>query len=100
MTAEKTIDGDMKMQEPKYKFEQGQVINRFSGEAIPKNEPVMIFRARDIHAIQMLYYYRELVNDQEHADIVLRRIEQFEAFKKEFPDRMKEPDTELPEKSQ
>lgn len=98
MTVEKTIDGDMKMQEPKYAFEGGCVINRFSREAIPKDEPVIVFRARDIHAIQTLYYYRELVNDQEHADIVMKRIEQFEAFKKEFPDRMKEPDTELLEK--
>ena len=35
----------------KFKFTDGRFINRVSGEPIPDDEPVILFRARDIHAL-------------------------------------------------
>jgi len=81
------------MQEPKY--ETGPIINRASGETIPQEEPVMIFRGRDNHALAVLIHYHSLIQDPVHQEAVRRRIEDFARFKNEYPERMKEPDTEL-----
>ena len=83
------------MQEPKYIFKAGGVFNRASGEMIPEDEPIIVFRARDIHAAQVIRHYATLVNDDEHRRIVLKRADQFEAFAAENADSMKEPDTQL-----
>ena len=80
-------------QEPKYTIQDGQLVNRSSGEAIPSDEPVMIFRARDRHAEAMIHYYAELVTDEEHKIIVKERADDFARFRRKNPERMKEPDT-------
>lgn len=85
----------MSEQEPKYDFRDGHVFNRASGEMIPEDEPVMVFRARDIHALAVIEFYRVLLNDQEHQEAVLRRRYDFSNFRRRHPDRMKEPDTDL-----
>ncbi len=82
-------------QEPKYFFENGHVFNRASGEMIPDDEPIMIFRARDIHALPMLNFYLSLLNDENHKKAVKRRISHFEYFAHNASERMKEPDTQL-----
>lgn len=81
-------------QEPKYTFISGLVFNRASGEPIPLDEPVMVFRARDIHAVAMIKFYAGLVNDPHHKDIVMQRAHDFEMFRLAHPERMKEPDTD------
>ena len=81
------------MEDPKYKFENGQFVNRVSGEAIPDDEPVFIFRARDWHAYLALERYWELVADEHHGNVVRERINEFRQFWKDHPERMKEPDT-------
>ncbi len=81
-------------QEPKYKVnENGQIVNRVSGEAIPDDEPVMIFRARDKNAAPMIAYYAKLCVDPEHKAVVKERLHDFVDFIHDHPDRMKEPDT-------
>jgi hypothetical protein len=85
----------MKEQEPKYEFRDGNIFNRASGEMIPTNEPVMVFRARDKHALAMIHYYRSLVENQEHQIAVDRRIADFSAFAFNHAEQMKEPDTQL-----
>ena len=85
------------MQEPKYRFKNGRVIKRASGEAIPEDEPVMVFRARDVWARHAIAYYAQLVRDEHHRDVVLARVNDFGRFANEFPERMKEPDTEKSE---
>lgn len=87
------------MQEPKYAFVDGRVVNRASGETIPEDEPVFVLRGRDIHAVALLETYADLINasftgNAEHLEAVQARIRQFEQFCAEHPDRMKEPDTE------
>lgn len=89
-------------QEPKYTTDGHSIINRASGEAIPHDEPVFIFRARDRHAIMVLDEYCDrlgIYSDEEknaHRKAVIQRIKDFSAFAKQHPDRMKEPDTAAP----
>lgn len=85
-------------QEPKYEFRDGRVISRSSGEAIPPDEPVFVFRARDVHALDALHRYADvLVMDErttdDHLEAVQQRILQFARFADNHPDRMKTPDT-------
>lgn len=85
------------MQEPKYRFADGRVYNRASGEVIPLDEPVMVFRGRDKHAVRLITLYLGMVADIDHQDAVEGRLRQFEDFASAFPDRMKEPDTAAPD---
>lgn len=83
------------IQEPKYKIKNGKIVNRQSGEAIPDDEPLMIFRARDRHAAHVIAFYFRCVKNDEHGRAVGLRLDQFNAWATAHPDRMKEPDTEL-----
>lgn len=89
------------MQDPKYDFQNGQVINRATGEAIPADEPVFVFRARDRFAVAALHRYMNAVNmtqgQSDHYNAVARRAEEFEVFAVENPDRMRDPTTPAPE---
>ena len=75
----------------KFKFENGRFVNRVSGEAIPGDEPVILFRARDRKALAVLRFYLEQAEDPHHQQAIKDRISEFEAFQREHPDRMKEP---------
>jgi hypothetical protein len=75
----------------KFKFEGGKFVNRVSGEAIPDDEPVIIFRARDRHALAVLRHYQLLVGDPHHQRAVQDRIDEFTAYQRAHPERMKEP---------
>ena len=81
-------------QEPKYRFEDGLVVNRASGEPIPADEPVFIFRARDVHARAALEAYASVLLPGEHRDAIARRVADFASFAARHPERMKEPDTD------
>ena len=83
------------MQDPKYDFQNGRVINRQSGEMIPEEEPVFVFRARDTKAKAKLMQYALEVDNQEHRAAVLKRCDDFAQFAEDYPNRMKEPDTDL-----
>jgi hypothetical protein len=80
-------------QEPKYEIRDGKIVNRSSGEAIPDDEPIMIFRARDKHAHGAIMDYFRRCSNTQHAEVVLARAAQFAEFADDHPDRMKEPDT-------
>lgn len=75
----------------KFKFENGQFVNRVSGEAIPDDEPVIIFRARDRHALTLLRHYASLAGDEHHQRAIFDRIEEFTAYQEAHPERVKEP---------
>jgi len=75
----------------KFKFEDGRFINRVSGEAIPDDEPVILFRARDAHVMSVLGFYWEMIADEHHKRAVVDRIEEFSAYREANPDRIKEP---------
>lgn len=79
-------------QEPKYCIQGEQIVNRASGEAIPHDEPVFIFRARDKLAQAALHAYAMRCTGQ-HATAVLERAASFAQFALDHPERMKMPDT-------
>jgi hypothetical protein len=83
-------------QEPKYGIRDNRLFNRASGEFIPTDEPVFIFRARDELAIKALDHYRELCGESEHSAAVYGRMRDFEKFAVAHRERMKVPDTAAP----
>lgn len=93
-------DGMPVTQEPKHGIRNNRLFNRASGEYIPFDEPVFIFRARDKIALQALYHYislcaRYVSADSNHVRAIRLRIAEFEKFAHQHPDRMKFPDTVL-----
>jgi hypothetical protein len=77
------------------KYETGMIINRASGEAIPDDEPVFIFRARDLYARGVLQFYKMCVLGDDHEQAVQLSIDRFNKFRQDHPDRMKMPTTDL-----
>lgn len=83
-------------QEPKYTVDGSSILNRSSGVAIPADEPVFVFRARDVLAIDALKTYEAQVAlraDSDHLAAVRNRIEDFARFAETHPDLMKVPDS-------
>ena len=91
----------MSENDPKYRFENGKIINEASGEAIPDDEPCMVFRARDIWARYAIGQYLDDIivgigpEDTPHVTAVKERLSAFRRFSHDHPERMKEPDTDL-----
>ena len=71
--------------------ELGVFRNRINGAEIPRDEPVIIFRARDVHALNTLWFYLSQVQDDHHKQAVRDRIAEFSAFRASEDARMKEP---------
>lgn len=71
----------------------GRIRNRATGEVIPDDEPVFVFRARDKHAAKVLSFYLHLCADEKHQTAIGQRISDFRAFERAHPERMKEPDS-------
>lgn len=80
-------------QEPKYTTNGTHIVNRASGEVIPHDEPVFIFRARDKKARIALLHYAMSLPEGGHLEAVKKRLSQFVDFTCVHPERMKEPDT-------
>jgi len=84
-------------QEPKYGVRDGLIYNRASGQVIPVDEPIFIFRARDSLAMQGLQEYMHLLGPGDHRYAVEARVKDFQRFKIDHPKRMKYPDTQMTE---
>ena len=71
------------------------IVKTATGEPIPPDEPMILFRARDRHAALMLRYYLDLCRQDECTDFHIRginnRIDAFEQFAEEHGERMKQP---------
>lgn len=80
-------------QDPKYGIRDNRLVNMATGEPIPDDEPVMIFRAKDVHAGFAIFEYARKCCDADHRDAVAARYVEFRNFARDNPDRMKEPDT-------
>ena len=76
----------------KYAIDTGKFVNRESGEEIPDDEPVFIFRARDMHAHNALAYYKTLCTNIDHQAAIKKQLDRFLDFAMDYPQRMKEPD--------
>lgn len=89
----------MKLIDPKYAIEarEGElvIVKAATGEAVPDDEPLILFRARDRHALRMLQYYRTLCLVDGCTDFHMagidNRIGAFETFAAEHPERLKQP---------
>lgn len=79
-------------QEPKYGIRDNRLFNRASGEFIPVEEPVFIFRARDVFAARRIHEY-SLCCGGDHRIAVQQRADDFSQFATAYPERMKTPDT-------
>lgn len=79
-------------QDPKYVIKGGHILNAHTYEPIPKEEPIFILRAKDIHALPMLLNYASHCK-AEHIDAVKEQIAIFMKFSEQHPEVMKEPDT-------
>lgn len=92
--------GILRSQEPKYTVSDlGRLVNRLTGVPIPDEEPVFVFRAKDLWALGALQAYRrQLIAsscDPDHIKVVDDRIRDFEAFAEGFPDRMRAPNSPI-----
>ena len=51
------------MSDPKYSFKDGDLIHE-DGYTVPRDEPLMIFRGKDIGALSAIVDYIEMLEDQ------------------------------------
>lgn len=82
------------MKDSKYGIRgEGVLFNRQSGELIPEDEPVFLFRARDVHAVEALAHYHNTCEDEEHREAINRRIAEFIVWQQQNDNLMHEPTT-------
>lgn len=85
----------MKVIDPKYHIEAERIIKTSNGEPIPDDEPMILFRARDVLALDMLkeYLYLSVKAGCVGYQLlgVAERISVFESFAFRNPNRMKQP---------
>jgi hypothetical protein len=83
------------MLERKYKIDKdtGRLVSRAEGVPVPEDEPLFILRAQDRNALPMLMAYHAICQDLNHQGNVIKSINDFDEFRKKYPDRMKEPDS-------
>jgi hypothetical protein len=71
------------------------IVKTATGEPIPDDEPLILFRARDRHALEMLFFYRHLCEQDQctdfHLDGIENRLAAFKGFREKHPERMKQP---------
>ena len=71
----------------------GRIVDRHTGQPIPDDEPIFVFRAKYRRALTALTAYYAAITNPEHAKAVAVRIESFKAFAAGHPERMREPDS-------
>jgi hypothetical protein len=79
-----------------YDGKYGTVTTQFGD--IPDDEPVIVFRARDITTDKLLPYYAMLImkagSPQRHLNLVSEAHRRFRAWRKANPDQVRVPDSE------
>lgn len=73
----------------------GRVITEFGG--IPDDEPVIVFRARDIKTLAVLGYYLKLCDEggspDRHLRIITETMVRFARWQEQNPEKLKLPDS-------
>jgi hypothetical protein len=78
----------------KFGIRGSKIVNLVSGEEIPLDEPLFLLRARDGHAVDTLFAYREICApscNELHLAGIDQVIEKFSRFAEEHPERIKQP---------
>lgn len=91
---QETPTASYETQDPKYNIVDCKLVNASTGNPIPHDEPIFIFRAQDMLSVAVLGYYMSIVTNSDHKGIVSLRLKQFCTFANEHRDRMKYPDTD------
>lgn len=77
----------MRQVDEKHSIDGDRIIKTSTGEAVPDNEPCIIYRGRDRLALPMMRFYRQLCVEDGATDYQLesmdRMIEKFEKFASE-----------------
>lgn len=85
---------ESKTGDSKYIIIDGKLANASTRKIIPEDEPVFIFRAKDILAYGALLHYAGTCIDKEYKNAVLKRANEFNTFAIENSERMDYPDTD------
>lgn len=79
----------------KFSTDGEHIFNTVSGEPIPPEEPLIVFRGRDHNSLPLLRHYRELCEkdgcNELHLVGIDQTISKFANFAANYPDRMKQP---------
>jgi len=82
-----------KTQDPKYVIIENKLCNSSTHKPIPEDEPIFIFRAQDNRAGKYIHEYAQDCENDHHTHVVEKRAFEFQRFKHNHPERIKEPDT-------
>lgn len=80
-------------QEPKYDAIDGKIVNRATGKPIPDDEPIMVFRAKDMKSIGVLNNYMHSCMNDDHREVVKARLLQFIDWQDKNRSKVQEPNT-------
>jgi hypothetical protein len=80
------------MGDPKYPVKNGK-INHIDGYELPEDEPIMVFRGKDIGSLAAICEYLEMLEEQpqnstivSHRESSIERLESFYIYQKNNPD--------------
>ena len=82
------------MNDPKYRPVDGGLVHVDGGYRVPRDEPCMVFRGKDVGALLAIVEYIEMLEDQpggspviqSHLDSSLERLEAFYSYQANNPD--------------
>jgi hypothetical protein len=85
----------MRRIDQKFHIEDNKIIKTSSGEVVPEDEPLILFRARDYLALTMLDYYRVLCIADGCTGYQLEKLDaviaDFQQYTVDHPEMMKQP---------
>ena len=80
------------MNDPKYPVIDGK-LNHISGYVLPEDEPIMVFRGKDIGSLSAICEYIEMLEEQpQNETIVSHRESSLERLKSFYEYQVKNPD--------
>jgi len=80
------------MSDPKYPVIDGK-LNHIDGYVLPEDEPIMVFRGKDIGSLSAISEYIEMLEEQpQNATIVSHRISSLERLKAFYTYQVENPD--------
>ena len=74
---------------------RGRVYNLQSGEEIPEDEPLFLFRGKDRHLPDVLLKYYHRCTDPQHCRVIADNRHEVMAWQEANQDEVDEPDTDL-----